>query len=206
METTQMETTQPAKAPKKRTIGIIALLLALVLAAALVLVVIPSVKARKSAPKIVSQATLEKIINVSDLSTFQATYNGVAKVSNPDNPQKIDYYVSYKAHANAGIDLSQVQIQVDDQQKIISVKLPDIKITDVSVDIGSLDYIFLNMHRNTSTVSVEAYQFCINDVTEKSSSQPEIYQLAKQNAENFVEALIRPFIADFGPDYQLQID
>ena len=195
METTQMETTQPVKAPQKRTTGIIALLLALVLAAALALVVIPSVKARKSAP-----------INVSDLSTFQATYNGVAKVPNPDNPQKIDYYVSYKAHANAGIDLSQVQIQVDDQQKIISVKLPDIKIADVSVDIGSLDYIFLNKHRNTSTVSVEAYQFCINDVTEKSSNQPEIYQLAKQNAENFVEALIRPFIADFGPDYQLQID
>ena len=44
METTQMETTQPVKAPQKRTTGIIALLLALVLAAALALVVIPSVK------------------------------------------------------------------------------------------------------------------------------------------------------------------
>lgn len=161
---------------------------------------------RKSEPSIVSSSTLEKIINVSDLSTFEAIYNGVAKVMNEDNNQDVDYYVSYNAKVKAGIDFEQVDISVDDEEKVISVKLPEIKITDITVDIESLDYIFINASANTSTVSEKAYKKCIEDVTTESKREEAIYDLAKQNAHNIVQALISPFVNSLDTEYKLEID
>lgn len=161
---------------------------------------------KKSEPEIINKNTLEKIINVNDLSTFEAVYNGIAKVANEKNPEKIDYYVSYNAKVKAGIDFEKVEITVDNEKKVIAVKLPEIKITDVNVDITSLDYIFENNKANTSTVSEQAYKKCIEDVKNESSNENAIYELAEQNAHNIIEALISPFVGQLDAEYQLQID
>lgn len=181
--------------------GIFALLAIAVLA-----MLFLAVRSKKSKPSIISTSTLEKIINVSDLSTFEAIYNGVAKVPNPEDSEKINYYVSYDAKVKAGIDFEKVDIAVDNEEKTIAVKLPEIKITDITVDIESLDYIFINANANTSTVSEEAYKQCIEDVTQECDSENVIYELAEQNAKNVVEALIRPFVSSLDSEYQLQID
>ena len=80
------------------------------------------------------------------------------------------------------------------------------KITDVNVDIASLDYIFMNKRANTETVSAQAYKKCIDDVTKESNSTTEIYELAKQNARNIVEALIKPFVEQLDDKYELKIN
>lgn len=165
-----------------------------------------SITSKKSEPEIISKSTLEKIINVSDLSTFEAVYNGIAKVMNEEKPEKVDYYVSYDAKVKAGIDFEKVEITVDNENKVITVKLPEIKITDINVDITSLDYIFENKKANTSTVSEEAYKKCIEDVKSESNNEDAIYELAEQNAQNIVEALISPFIEQLDDEYKLQID
>lgn len=188
---------------KKIVITVAAGALALILVVISVVLLPKGVK--KSEASIITTSTLEKILNVSDLSTFEAIYNGVAKVSNPDDPQEIDYYVSYDATVKAGIDFEQVVISVDDEAKIITVKLPKIIITDITVDIESMDYIFINDDANTETVSEEAYKQCIDDVTRESNSETAIFKLAEQNAKNIVEALIRPFVSSLDSEYQLQI-
>ena len=188
---------------KKIVIAVAAGVLALILVGTLVVLLPKGVK--KSEPSIITTSTLEKILNVSDLSTFEAIYNGVAKVTNPDDPQEIDYYVSYNATVKAGIDFEQVVISVDEDAKIISVKLPKIKISDITVDIESMDYIFVNDDANTETVSEEAYKKCIDDVTRESDNETAIFELAEQNAKNIVEALIRPFVSSLDSEYQLQI-
>lgn len=160
---------------------------------------------KKSEPTIISKATLEKVINVSDLSTFEAIYNGVAAVANEENPEKIDYYVSYEAKVKAGIDFELVEVEVNETDKVITVTLPEVKITDVDVDIASLDYIFMNNKANTQTVSEQAYKKCIKDVTKESNSTDEIYESARQNARNIVEALISPFVEQLDSEYKLEI-
>lgn len=160
---------------------------------------------KKSEPTIISKATLEKVINVSDLSTFEAIYNGVAAVANEENPENIDYYVSYEAKVKAGIDFALVEVEVNEVEKIITVTLPEVKITDVDVDIASLDYIFMNNKANTQTVSEQAYKKCIKDVTKESNSTDEIYESARQNARNIVEALISPFVEQLDSEYKLEI-
>ena len=188
---------------KKIVVAVAAGALALILVVISVVLLPKGVK--KSEPSIITTSTLEKILNVSDLSTFEAIYNGVAKVSNLDDPQEIDYYVSYDATVKAGIDFAQVVISIDDEAKIISVKLPKIKISDITVDIESMDYIFVNDDANTETVSEEAYKKCIDDVTRESNNETAIFELAEQNAKNIVEALIRPFVSSLDSEYQLQI-
>ena len=160
----------------------------------------------KPEPEIISQSTLEKIINVSDLSTFEAVYNGIAKVANEEDPEEIDYYVSYDAKVKAGIDFEKVDIAVDNENKIITVTVPEIKITDVNVDIASLDYIFFNDKANTATVSEEAYKKCIEDVTNESNNENAIYELADQNAHNIIKALINPFVEQLDAEYELHIN
>lgn len=138
-----MEKVESKKVNRKKT-AVVAVIVAVILILGVSSLVLLSKSTKKSEPSIITTSTLEKILNVSDLSTFEAIYNGVAKVVSPDDPQKIDYYVSYDATVKAGIDFDQVEISVDDETKIISVKLPEIKITDITVDIESMDYIFIN--------------------------------------------------------------
>lgn len=194
----------------KQRISVKSMLYAMIAVVIVIAIVCSSLVAKnffkKSEPEIINKNTLEKIINVNDLSTFEAVYNGIAKVANEKNPEKIDYYVSYNAKVKAGIDFEKVEITVDNEKKVIAVKLPEIKITDVNVDITSLDYIFENNKANTSTVSEQAYKKCIEDVKNESSNENAIYELAEQNAHNIIEALISPFVGQLDAEYQLQID
>ena len=156
--------------------------------------------------EIITKSNLEKINNVSDLSTLEAVYNGIAKVTNNEEPDEVNYYVSYDAKIKAGIDFQQVDINLDNEKKVIKVKIPEIKINDINVDIASLDYIFMNDKANTETVSEQAYEKCIEDVTSEVDTEDAIYELAKENAQNIIEALIKPFINQLDAEYKLEIN
>ena len=60
--------------------------------------------------EVITTAKLEKIIDISELNTFQAVYNGITKVMNEKKPDKLDYYVSYEAKVNAGFDFDKLEI------------------------------------------------------------------------------------------------
>lgn len=177
----------------------------ILLLSVIVISLFSSNRSKNSQAAIINESSLKKIIDVSDLSTFQAVYNGIAEVMDKNDEEKIAYYVSYEAKVKAGVDFEKVEIDVDDEKKIIMVEVPDIKINDVDVDITSLDYIFIDNSANTSTVSQEAYKRCIEDVNNESKNETAIYELAEENAHNIIEALISPFIKQLDNEYQLQI-
>lgn len=156
-------------------------------------------------PEVVTVSTLEKIVNVSELAAFTAVYNGVAQVQNPEKPGETDYYVSYEAKVNAGLDFEGITFSLDPEAKVIRASLPPVRITRVNVDIASLEYIFLNKKRNASSVSQEAYRACEEDVRQESEAEQAIFTLARQNAENVVRALITPFVEQLDEGYALEI-
>lgn len=154
---------------------------------------------------IITKANLEKMINVSDLSTYEAVYNGIARVPDKEESKDIDYYVSYEAKVKAGIDFEKVQLNVDEKEKKILVSVPDIKTTDINVDITTLDFIFENKKAETETVTQEAYKAAIKDVKKEITDKDAIYTLARENAKNVVKALIQPFTGQIDPEYELEI-
>ena len=160
-------------------------------------IVIPTARNSKKQAQVITVSTLQEIIDVSELSTFTAVYNGIAQVMNQDNPESVDYYVSYEAKVNAGIDFEQVGIDLDEEAKTICITMPPVELTEVNVDISSLDFIFYNQKLNTSTVA---------DVEKESQEQQAIYDLAEQNAKNVLTALVKPIVDQADTEYTLVVE
>ena len=171
-----------------------------------VFIVVPTAQNDKKQAEIVTVSTLQEIINVSELSTFTAVYNGIAQVMNADDPELVDYYVSYEAKVNAGIDFEDIYIDVDEDTFTVHITVPPVTLTDVNVDISSLDFIFYNEKANTSTVTEEAFKACEDDVEKESQEQEAIYELAEQNAQNVLTALVKPIIDQSETEYSLVVE
>ncbi len=159
----------------------------------------------KTPPQVITQSTLEKVVRINRLSTFMSIYNGIATVYNEQKPDSVDYYVSYEATIRAGIDMEQVSIEMNEDEKKILVYLPKASIQDSSVAIESMDFIFQNDKSNTSTVSAQAYQACIHDLETESNQESAILENAQSSAENYVTALLQPLVEQLEEDYTLEV-
>ncbi len=155
---------------------------------------------------VITTSTLEKIIDVDELSTFTAVYNGVARVANAEDAEEIDYYVSYEARVDVGIDLDKVRFEIDDEEKTIYVYLPDMEIKTIAVDIGTMDFMFMNDSVNQSTVTEAAYKACEADAQNECEQENAIYELAAQNAQNTMKALLQPFVEQMEDEYELIVE
>lgn len=189
---------------KKKIIPIVIGAVALILLLIVVLIVALNI-GKENKKEIITSATLKEIIEISELSTFETVYNGVAQIMNEKKEDEVDYYVSYEATVKAGIDFSQIIIDVDNEKKEIVVTMPEIQMNDIDVDIASLDYIFVNEKANNETVTQKAYEACKADVNNECTQEDAIYELAKQNAKNVIEALIKPFVNQMDAEYVLVI-
>ena len=159
----------------------------------------------KDKVSVLTTMTLQKIIEINQLSTVQSIYNGISECKNDQNTEKVDYYVSYEAIVKAGFDFKDIKITINDELKEVCVVIPEIEITETAVDITSLDYMFINEKADTSSISEEAYKLAISDVKNEVDKVKEIKEIAQQNAKNFIQALLSPFIEENQPDYKLNI-
>lgn len=151
--------------------------------------------------EVLTVSMLEEIINISDLNTYQAVYNGVAEVR--DEKNEIECYVSYEAKINAGIDFGKISINKDEEGKKIVISIPKVTLSEIDVSPGSLDYIYLKKVSDEELMTKRAFKACKEDVENESKNEKEIYTLAEQNAKNIVEALINPFIQQLDSEYEV---
>ena len=186
---------------KGRWITVI-LMTALLLAAVFL---VPPLFIKQKEVTVVTTAALERIVELDELSTLSSVYNGIAQGPSKKNPEETGYYVSYEAKVKAGIDFSEVLVSLDEENQNIIVKVPPVKITEIEVDITSLDYIFLDNACDVPAVSAEAYRVCEQDVREESEAQQAIYELAEQNAKNTLTALVQPLIEQLDGAYTLVV-
>lgn len=190
----------------KRNI-LLSLISLLIIALLIVIVILSSKKdvVRNADPIVMTEMILDRISNISDLSTYTAVYNGVAEVQNEENPKNIDYYVSYEARVDAGIDFEKINLRFDEETSTLYMDIPEITTTNITVDIASLDYIFVNKSANTSSITREAYAACENDAESESRVQNKIYDMARQNAINVLTALVSPIIEQFDSQCKLVV-
>ena len=158
----------------------------------------------KETKTVLTSSKLEKVLQISDLSTYKVTFNGVAAVEAED---ELLYNVAYHATVNIGLDMKEIQVTVDDSEeenKKITVVLPNIEIVDVEVEPGSLDYIFEESSANTQDVIREALSACKEDARTECSTNELLFALARENAGNTVKALTAPLLEQY-PEYTLEI-
>lgn len=188
-----------------RKIAILCALALLIAAAAGILL---HVMQRSEQQTVYTASYLESIILKSDLSTRSAVYNGIAEVHNPESPDKIDYYVSYKANVKTGINFEKLKVEVEDTDvvKTVYITLPPVYITGVEVDAGSLDYIFVNKKANSPDTLQTAYAACEADVKAEVAEDAQLLELAQTNAEEVVRALTEPLFMQYGSEYNLVVN
>lgn len=151
----------------------------------------------------VTTSSLEKILEISELSTVEYTYNAVTKHCLEDGT--IVYYVAYDGQVKAGIDFEKIEISVDEAAKKITVILPEVRIQGCRVDVGTLDFIFMKKEYNIASVSADAYKLCQADLEKKAAAEPKLLELARENAIQAVEALIEPWVQQVDAGYTLEV-
>lgn len=193
---------------KIRTPRKIAILCVLALAVIVAACVFLYFTQRSKQQTIYTASYLKSIILKSDLSTRSAVYNGIAEVHNPKSPDKIDYYVSYKANVKTGINFEKLKVEVEDTDvvKTVYITLPPAYITGVEVDAGSLDYIFVNKKANNPDTLQTAYAACEADVRAEVAEDAQLLELAQTNAEEVVRALTELFFMQYGSEYNLVVN
>ena len=154
----------------------------------------------------ISESTLKEVIEISELSTVEYTYNAVAKAYADEEKTKLKYHVAYDGSVKAGIDFKEITIEVDEEKKTIKITVPEVKILDCNVNEGTLQYIFTDDKYNDLTVSSEAYAICKVDLEEKAENEEELLVLAKENAISAVKGLIQPWIEQIDNGYTIEVN
>lgn len=184
----------------------IILVVAIVLILVAIIIGAVAIKGKRSTPKIDATSVLQEVIAINELSTSAAVYNGVAEVRNKENPEKIDYYVAYEATVKSGIDFDKDKLDVlkNEEEKTLTIRIPEIRITDITVKYETMEFIFNDKKANASTVTEEAYKACEEDVKKESEKQGEILVLAKENAITVIKSLTEPIARRMG--YTLDVE
>jgi len=152
----------------------------------------------------ISKSSLEKIVEINELSTVDYTYNATTKVYDEDGTT-IKYYVAYEGVVTAGIDFKKIKIVPDEEQKKIVITLPEIEIHVTDVNMGTLDYIFMKDKYETETVSQEAYKACKQDLENRVKNETDLIKMAKTNAIESVKALFTPWIQQVDEEYEVEV-
>ena len=95
-----------------------------------------------------AKSTFKKAIDTEELRTATFTYNGVAKKCKEecknDGKDEYVYYVSYEGDVTAGIDFDEIDFKLDKEKKIMTIIMPEVKITDSHTYIEKQKFIFIN--------------------------------------------------------------
>lgn len=169
----------------------------------IVLVLFLIITNKKGETTITTKSELIKILDISELSSVEYVYNGIATKTKKDN--KVAYYVSYNGKVRAGVNIKDIKYDEDPINKKIIVTLPEIQIFDAIVEAGQLDFIFIDTNYDTETVHQEAFNLSKTALENTIKDDKEFYDKARENIESIVRATIEPIIDTKDNEYQLEI-
>ena len=152
----------------------------------------------------VSKSSLEKVLETSQLTTLQYTYNAIAEVKK-EFFDTIKYHVAYEGTVQAGIDFEDIDIDINEEKKLITITLPEVSIQNVIVSAESMEYIFNDDKYESETVASEAYSACVKDLQTRAEKEVQLLQMAKDNARDAVQALIEPWVKQVDEEYTIKI-
>ncbi len=139
------------------------------------------------------KTSLKEVLETSNLSTAEYTYNSIAKIpidtSKELNDDNIKYHVAYKGIVKAGFDFQ--KIETVEKENSIIVIIPKIEIQNVDVNTD-LEYIFIKQKYDTENTYAEAYNACYKDLEAKAKTNKTLITTAIDSAIETVTALTKP--------------
>lgn len=146
----------------------------------------------KKEPEIITNSTLMRTVDVSELSTAEFIYNGIAEIYEGDDADTdtVKCRVRYKARVKAAINMDEITFDIDDEKKTVRPSLPKISLKASLDNQEGLSFI----PENSKIDLQEAMEACEKDVTAEAKENEELYQSAEENLQDVIEALTYPIL------------
>ena len=188
------------------------LILAVILVVIVVLIPGVLVPMLEPAPKTrnVTESSLEKAVDINELSTLDYTYSGIAEkinsfaigdihtpVGDLTSPEWVDFRVKYSANIRVEFDMSDIDFEIDNESRVITVLLPEIVLGTPHIDEKSFGF----LPEGKSADLADVIRLCRNDAKAEISQDTQIEERAYENLESTVTALTLPLIGD---EYSLE--
>lgn len=142
---------------------------------------------------IITSSTLMEAIDISELSTAQYTYNGIAEIYDNDG-EEVECYIKYNARVKAGIDMKDVTFEIDEENKTVTPILPEIQINSNTVDDKKISFI----PEDNDIELKDILLACEKDAMNETKKSTELVDCAKENLKSIIEALITPILQPNG--------
>ena len=179
---------------------IIILLLVMIMVAAVCFTTIFAVKklTDKKQPTITSASLYSKIEESSELTSAKMYYNGVLFYSEGDIPYltQMSYNMTYSAVVRAGIDVSEIEIKVEDDRVVVD--LPEPEIQDINIDPDSVKFFDKkNALFNWEEMEdgVDAIKYAKDDV-EANANLEVLKEEALENSRTLIQGLLEDSVGD----------
>lgn len=179
----------------KKKLVLLVLIVAIAAGAGLVL---PGVMNKAGKETTITSSQLEDAINISQLSTAEFVYNGVAEKYKKENPDEVECYIAYDANVKVGINMEEVTFKIDEEKKTVTPVLPKIEINIATLDENSISYI----PKNPDLSLKEVITLCKEDAMNEANHSEKLYEIAQENLKSVIEALLAPILEHEG--YSIQ--
>lgn len=180
---------------KKKIVSIVLVVAVVAVAAGLF---VPNAVNKIRKEDVITSSQLEKVINISELSTAEFMYNGIATKYSEEDPEKEECNIAYEASVKVGIEMDKVTFTIDEENKTVTPELPEINVNTVTVDPDSLSYI----PQNPKIEMKEILELCKKDALDEAGASKELYQTAEENIQSAIEALLSPILKN--AEYTIQ--
>lgn len=177
----------------------------LVLLGTLILIICIMCRPKKDSFSVISESSLKQVLEIDELSTLEYCYNSIAAQMVEDS-EKVKYYVRYEGSVRLGIEFEDITFVINEEQKEIVVKLPEVKMIDHTVTPETMDFIFMKDKYETEVVTTEALKLCKADLENKAKSNSSLFRLARENAVSSIKALLCPWIEQIDAEYVVTVE
>lgn len=137
---------------------------------------------------------LTNAIDIAELSTAEFRYRGIADVYADDSSEKVQCRVCYNAIIKAGIDMKNVQFDVDAKHNVVIVTLPEINLTVTINDEQSMALLPSN-----ADVGIDSLlRYSRQDAENEARESTELISIAQDNLKATIEGLLFPILKTHG--------
>ena len=143
---------------------------------------------------IITSSTLTKAIDIADLSTAEFKYRGIAEIYSDESRKNVRCRVCYNAVVKAGINMKDVEFDVDTECKVVMAALPEIGIKVNVIDEQSMSV----LPSNTDVAIADMLKYSKEDAEKEATESGELKNVARENLESTIKALLLPILKPQG--------
>ena len=147
----------------------------------------------KILPKVIDLFSHNDTISDTTYADYSENWKRLKDEYKEEKKKSYTYAVAYRGTVRAGID-QPIQFSVDDGASVVTVKIPQVKILDITVEPKEDTMRFLYKKSKYKKGNIKAVlQLCENDLRAKVADAPAFLELAEQNVIETIKALCAPF-------------